>query len=182
MTAQPLRLFGDPVLRAPAVEVTAFDDDLRRLVRALWDTMEAHRGAGLAAPQIGVGLRVFTYHCDGAAGHLVNPTLEVLGDEVREAGEGCLSIPDLTTSCRRHRSVLARGWNMRGEPVEVRGGELLSRCLQHETDHLNGVLYLDRVSSDTRQDALERIRTADWFGHGRSTPDDNPNPSPGRGR
>ena len=107
--------------------------------------MESEGGAGLAAPQLGVGLRVFTYHCDGVEGHLVNPTWTAVDEEYQDGEEGCLSIPGLYFDCRRHRDVVARGWNMHGEPVEVEGSEMLARCIQHETDHLDGVLFLDRL-------------------------------------
>ena len=95
MTVQPIRLFGDPVLRTPAAPVTTFDAELRKLVADLTDTMHDEGGAGLAAPQLGVGLRVFTYDCDDFSGHLVNPTFDVVGDEEQLGPEGCLSIPGL---------------------------------------------------------------------------------------
>ena len=163
MTVQPIRLFGDPVLRTPAAEVVDFDKELANLVRDLWETMESKNGAGLAAPQLGVGLRVFTYRCDGAAGHLVNPTWTALGDEYQLGEEGCLSIPGMYWDCRRHRDVVARGWNMHGEPVEVHGSDMLARCIQHETDHLDGVLFVDRLDAETRKAAMKAIRAADWF-------------------
>ena len=121
MTVQPIRLFGDPVLRTPADPVTTFDAELRKLVADLTDTMHDEGGAGLAAPQLGVGLRVFTYDCDEFSGHLVNPTFDVVGDEEQDGPEGCLSIPGLSWDCRRHLHVVARGWNEHGEPVDDRG-------------------------------------------------------------
>ncbi|GAA0515169.1 peptide deformylase 1 [Saccharopolyspora subtropica] len=163
MTVQPIRLFGDPVLRTRADEVVDFDKELRTLVQDLWDTMEAQGGAGLAAPQLGVSLRVFTYHCDGFAGHLVNPTWTAVGDEEQFGPEGCLSIPGMTWDCLRNRHVVARGWNMHGDPVEVEGTDLLARCIQHETDHLDGVLFVDRLDEQTRKQALREIRSAPWF-------------------
>jgi peptide deformylase len=166
VTVQPIRLFGDPVLRTPAVAVVDFDKELRTLVKDLWDTMESEQGAGLAAPQLGVGLRVFTYHCDGAAGHLVNPTWTAVDEEYQDGEEGCLSIPGMYFDCRRHLNVVARGWDMHGEPVEVEGSEMLARCLQHETDHLDGVLFLDRLTAETRKAAMKEIRQAEWFDGG----------------
>lgn len=166
MTVQPIRLFGDPVLRTPAVEVVDFDKELHTLVKDLWDTMESEGGAGLAAPQLGVGLRVFTYHCDGFAGHLINPTWTSVGEEQQDGEEGCLSIPGMYYDCLRFQTVVARGWNMHGEPVEVEGTDLLARCLQHETDHLDGVLFLDRLDAQTRKAAMKAIREADWFDGG----------------
>ncbi len=163
MTVQPVRLFGDPVLRTPAEEVVDFDKELRTLVKDLWDTMEDQGGAGLAAPQLGVGLRVFTYHCDGFAGHLINPSFDVVGAEEQFGLEGCLSIPGMSWDCLRYRQVVARGWNMHGDPVEVEGSDLLARCIQHETDHLDGVLFVDRLDAATREQALREIRQAEWF-------------------
>lgn len=166
MTVQPIRLYGDPVLRTPAAEVVDFDKELRTLVRDLWDTMDKNGGAGLAAPQLGVGLRVFTYHCDGSAGYLVNPGFEVVGEEVRFDREGCLSVPGLSWDCGRYDHVVARGWNVHGEPVEVEGTQLLARCVQHEVDHLDGVLFVDRLDEGTRERALREIERAEWFeGH-----------------
>ena len=163
MTVQPIRLFGDPVLRTPAIEVVDFDKELRNLVKDLWDTMEEQGGAGLAAPQIGVGMRVFTYHCDGAMGHLVNPVWTALDEEIQDGPEGCLSIPGLGWDCRRLRNVVARGFNVHGEPVEIEGSDLLARCIQHETDHLDGVVFLDRLDDATRKKAMKEIRAAEWF-------------------
>jgi len=164
VAVQPIRLFGDPVLRTPAVEVTDFDRELRRLVADLADTMLAEGGAGLAAPQIGVGLRVFVYRLDGFAGHLVNPTFDAVGEDTQDGEEGCLSIPGLAWDCRRYLSVVARGRDMHGEPVEIEGTEMLARCIQHEVDHLDGVLFVDRLDEQTRKRALREIREAPWFG------------------
>lgn len=163
MTVQPIRLFGDPVLRTRAAEVVDFDKELRTLVKDLSDTMSERGGVGLAAPQIGVGLRVFTYHCDGVGGHLINPSWTVVGDGYEVGPEGCLSIPGLSWDCRRHEHVVATGWNQHGEPVVVEGTELLARCVQHETDHLDGVLFIDRLTPALRKQALKEIRAADWF-------------------
>jgi peptide deformylase len=163
VAVQPIRLFGDPVLRSPAVPVTDFDKELRRLVTDLTDTMRNAPGAGLAAPQIGVGLRVFTWDVDGEVGHLVNPTLD-LSEEEQHGPEGCLSLPGLSLDCTRAMRVVARGFDMHGEPVTIEGHELLARALQHETDHLDGVLFLDRLDKETRRTAMKAIRESDWFG------------------
>ena len=108
MTIRPIRLFGDPVLRHKAVPVVDFDTELRNLVRDLTDTMLDANGGGIAAPQIGVGLRVFTYVVDGEVGHVVNPLVEVIGDEEQTEQEGCLSIPGLRFDCRRPRGAERR--------------------------------------------------------------------------
>jgi peptide deformylase len=166
---QPIRLFGDPVLRTPAVPVTDFDKELRRLVADLTDTMVEAPGAGLAAPQIGVGLRVFTWYVDGELGHLVNPSLD-LSEELQDGPEGCLSIPELTFDCKRAMRVVAKGFDMYGEPVVVEGSDLLARAIQHESDHLDGVLFVDRLDREARKAAMRAIREAPWFGDGLAGP------------
>ncbi|MDQ1586765.1 MAG: peptide deformylase [Actinomycetota bacterium] len=163
MPVQPIRLFGDPVLRTPADPVRDFDKELRTLVKDLGETMMAAPGVGLAAPQIGVGLRVFTYYVDDVLGHLVNPTLD-LSDEEQDGDEGCLSFPGLTYPTVRALRVVAKGMNMYGEPVTVEGSDLLARCVQHETDHLDGILFIDRLDREQRKLALRAIREADWAG------------------
>ncbi|HWB65691.1 MAG TPA: peptide deformylase [Mycobacteriales bacterium] len=164
MPVRPIRLFGDPVLTTPAEPVTTFDKELRNLVSDLAATMLEAPGVGLAAPQLGVSLRVFTYHVDDVGGHLVNPVLRVVGDEDQEGDEGCLSIPGLNFPTRRKQSVIATGFDMYGEPVTVSGSDLLARCFQHEVDHLDGVLFVDRLDPEVRAEALRAIREAEWFG------------------
>jgi len=165
VTVLPIRLFGDPVLRTPAEPVVDFDKELRTLVADLEQTMLDAPGQGLAAPQIGVGLRVFTYHVDESmAGHLVNPVLHFPDDEEQDGPEGCLSIPGLQFDCRRRANVVAHGQNMWGDPVTVEGTAMLARCLQHETDHLDGVLFVDRLDAGTRKAAMRAIREAEWNG------------------
>ncbi|MBF4163179.1 peptide deformylase [Nocardioides acrostichi] len=180
MPVQPIRLFGDPILRKPAVEVTHFDKELRTLVADLTDTMLDAPGAGLAAPQIGVGLRVFTYNVEGEVGHLVNPTLE-LSKEQQDGLEGCLSIPDMTFECLRALSVVANGFDMHGEPVTIHGTDYLARAIQHETDHLDGVLFVDRLDAETRKLAMKEIREAEWFAASPPTVKVSPHPMRGLG-
>jgi len=177
---QPIRLFGDPVLRQRAIEVVDFDKELHKLVEDLTDTMLDAPGAGLAAPQIGVGLRVFTWHVDGEVGHLVNPVLD-LSEEEQFGPEGCLSIPELAFDCRRALNVVARGFDLHGEPVTIEGSELLARALQHETDHLDGVLFIDRLDDETRKLAKKAIREAEWFGLETPTVKVSPHPTGGLG-
>jgi peptide deformylase len=164
VSVTPIRLFGDPVLRIPAVPVVDFDEELRQLVGDLTETMFAAGGAGLAAPQIGVGLRVFTWFVDGELGHLVNPDVVPVGGETEEAPEGCLSIPGFRWDCRRHLHVVATGWNMHGDPVRIEGSQLLARAVQHETDHLDGVLFVDRLDDEARAAALAALGGAEWAG------------------
>ncbi|MEI6869518.1 MAG: peptide deformylase [Actinomycetota bacterium] len=163
MSIKPIRHFGDPVLVTPADTVLTFDKELRTLVKDLTETMLDAPGAGLAAPQIGVPLRVFVWDVDEAIGHLINPTLD-LSDEIQEGDEGCLSFPDLVYPTPRAFRAVAKGFNMHGEPIVVEGTELLARALQHETDHLNGILFIDRLSEADRKIAMKDIRESDWFG------------------
>lgn len=164
MAVHPVRLFGDPVLRTPADPVTSFDERLARTVEDLMDTVDHENGAGLAAPQIGLSTRVFVYTCGGRSGHLVNPEWEPLGDETVEESEGCLSIPGISEPTERYARVTARGLDVRGEPVEFEADGILARAVQHETDHLDGVLFLQRLTPERRRTAMAAIRASRWFG------------------
>ncbi|WP_434743716.1 peptide deformylase [Micromonospora sp. SH-82] len=166
MTVQPIRLFGDPVLRTPADQVVDFDVELRKLVTDLTDTMREQNGAGLAAPQLGVGLRVFTFDVDDVVGHLVNPVLEFPDEEEQDGPEGCLSIPGLYFDTKRRQHVIAKGYNSYGDPMQIVGTGLMARCVQHETDHLDGVLFLDRLDPAGRKTAMKAIREAEWYDPG----------------
>jgi peptide deformylase len=168
MSIQPIRLFGDPVLVTPAALVVDFDKELRTLVADLTDTMLEAPGAGLAAPQIGVGLRVFVWDVDEALGHLINPTLD-LSEELQDGEEGCLSFPALSYETPRAFRAVAKGFNMYGEPITVEGTELLARCLQHETDHLDGIVFIDRMSPQDRKLAMKEIRESEWFASAQTT-------------
>jgi peptide deformylase len=161
VSVKPIRLFGDPVLRMAAQPVTTFDLELRNLVKDLTETMRDAPGAGLAAPQIGVSLRVFTYFVEGELGHLINPDL-TLSEEEQDGPEGCLSLPGLTFDCKRAHGVVARGFNEYGDPVTIEGTQRLARCIQHETDHLDGVIFIDRLDAEQRKAALRAIREAEW--------------------
>jgi peptide deformylase len=162
MSIQQIRYFGDPVLTTPASVVVDFDKELRTLVKDLTDTMLDAPGAGLAAPQIGVPLRVFVWDVDEALGHLINPTL-TLSQELQDGEEGCLSFPELRYETPRAMRAVAQGFNMYGEPITVEGTEFLARALQHETDHLNGILFIDKLSAEDRKLAMKVIRESDWF-------------------
>jgi peptide deformylase len=175
VSVREIRLFGDPVLRTKALPVETFDKELRRLVQDLTDTMLEAPGAGLAAPQLGVGLRVFVYHVDGEPGHLVNPDLD-LTDEMQEGEEGCLSIPGVYLDTPRAYGVVAKGWNMYGDPVTIEGTEVLARAIQHETDHLDGILFIDRLDPESRREAMRLIRESSWFGEPRPVIKDSPHP------
>ena len=162
MPTQEIRFFGDPVLVTPAALIIDFDKEVRTLISDLTQTMLDAPGAGLAAPQIGVPLRAFVWHVNDELGHLINPTL-VLSGEIEIDDEGCLSFPELTFPTPRSIRAVARGFNMYGQPIEVDGSELLARALQHETDHLDGILFIDRLSKADRKLAMKEIRETDWF-------------------
>lgn len=164
MSIKNIRIFGDAVLTKKADEVKDFDREIQQLVKDLTETMREAPGVGLAAPQIGVSLRVFTYCVEeDKPGHLINPVLQL--SEARQYGdEGCLSLPGLVFDTDRSFGVIARGKNMYGEDVVIEGSELLARCIQHETDHLDGILFVDRLDSDTRKLAMKSIRESEWFG------------------
>ena len=166
MTVLPIRLIGDEVLRAQAEPVTDFDAELRTLIADLSETLEATGGAGLAAPQLGVSLRVFAISpkiTDGEIHHLVNPVLDFPDSEDQDGPEGCLSIPGVYLDTRRRRNVIAKGFSAHGDPVQVVGEGLLARCIQHETDHLDGVLFVDRQRPEQRDRLLATIREAAWY-------------------
>jgi len=179
VAVKPIRLFGDPVLRTPAEPVGDFDAELRKLVEDLTETMVDAPGTGLGAPQIGVGLRVFTYHVEDELGHLINPSLD-LSDETETGEEGCLSIPGLAFPTERALRTVAKGYNVYGEPVTVEGTALLARCVQHETDHLDGVLFIDRLDPEQRKLAMKAIREAEWFGEPVPVVKASPHPTLGK--
>jgi peptide deformylase len=164
VTVTPIRLLGDPVLRSPADPVVDFDKELRTLVRNLTDTLLDAGGAGLAAPQIGVGLRVFVYDVEDVLGHLINPVLSFPDEEEQDGAEGCLSIPGLYYDTKRRLNAVAKGFNSYGDPLQIVGTGMIARCVQHETDHLDGVLFLDRLDAETRKLAMREIRGAQWYG------------------
>lgn len=163
ISIKPIRLFGDPVLRTRADPVRDFDAELRKLVKDLTETMQDAPGVGLAAPQIGVSLRVFTYYVDDQLGHVVNPSLDLSPEEETDE-EGCLSFPGLVYPTVRAHGVVAKGFNMHGEPITLEGTGQLARCVQHETDHLDGVLFIDRLDQAQRKLAMKEIREAEWWG------------------
>ncbi|UPO78067.1 peptide deformylase [Arthrobacter sp. Helios] len=162
MAILTIRIIGDPVLRTRAEEVTEFGPELAKLVADMEETMEDVEGAGLAAPQVGVSLRVFTYRIDGQAGHIVNPVLELSEDLQEDEVEGCLSIPGIGYPVPRYRWTRVTGQDKNGNPVSIEGEGMLARCFQHETDHLDGVLYIDRLEGENRKAALRAIRMADY--------------------
>ena len=167
MAVRSIRLFGDPVLKSvcdPAVPAAGgFDDGVRALVADLLETTQLPGRAGVAANQIGATIRVFSYNVDGRLGYLINPEVVEVRGEKTLTGEGCLSVPGLWFDTARHPWARARGFDVDGNEVFVEGEGVLAQALQHETDHLNGLLYLDRLDKDTRRAAMKEIRESDWF-------------------
>lgn len=163
MADRPIRHYGDPVLRTVCDPVTAFDEALRVLVRDLADTAAPDGRAAVAAPQIGVSRRVFAYHLDGRVGHVVNPTVVETGGEQRDIDEGCLSVPGLWFPTPRWEYAAVEGFDADGEPVRVEGGGVFAQMLQHETDHLDGIVYIETLPGERRREARSAIRRADWF-------------------
>ena len=158
-----IRLLGDPVLRERCREVDTVDDEVRELVEDLRATMYDADGIGLAAPQVGVPLRVFVYDAreeEHLPGVLINPRIVESSGSVRES-EGCLSIPDLTELVERHERVVVEGLDADGRDVRLDADGLLSRCLQHESDHLDGVLFFDRISPLKRRMLLAKWAKGD---------------------
>lgn len=163
MAMRELRYFGDPVLKTACDPVTRFDKATQSLVTDLLDTVSAPGRAGLAAPQIGVSLRAFSYNVDDDFGYVLNPKIVEASDEQHHIEEGCLSVPELQFPTERAKRVVVRGVDMRNEPVTVQGEDVLAQCLQHETDHLDGLLYLDRLATDQKREALRQARQTNWF-------------------
>ena len=163
MTVREIRLFGDPILRSTADPVTRFDQSVVSLVNDLVDTVTIAGRAGVAANQIGVGLRAFSVNIDGDVNYVINPVLdEVRGDPVL-TDEGCLSVPGYTFPRSRYPWARVSGVDVNGDPVVIEGGGLLAQAIQHEVDHLNGLLYIEGLDPDVKRLAMREIRAAEWF-------------------
>jgi peptide deformylase len=163
VTVRTIRLFGDPVLKAPSAPVETFDEGTRALARDLVDTVELPGRAGVAAPQIGVALRAFSYNIDGDIGYVINPSLVEVSGEPERIGEGCLSVPGLWHDVLRYPHAKVVGVDADGEEIVLEGDGLFAQALQHETDHLDGKLYLDRLDPETRRVAMREVRESAWF-------------------
>jgi peptide deformylase len=163
MTVREIRLFGDPVLKTVSDPITQFDEKARALIQDLIDTTKLPGRAGVAAPQIGVNLRAFSYNVNGQVGYLINPVLVELSGEKSEIDEGCLSVPDLWHKTPRYEYAKAVGLDLDGNTVEIEGSGLLAQALQHECDHLDGMVYLDRLTDTERKLAMKNLRATDWF-------------------
>lgn len=163
MTVREIRLYGDPVLRTVCDPIFAIDDKVRALIEDLIDTTKLPGRAGVAAPQIGVSLRAFSYNVDGKVGYLINPEIVELSGEKILVDEGCLSVPGLWHKTPRFQNAKAVGIDLDGNQVELSGSGLMAQALQHECDHLDGMVYLGRLESEERKAAMKNLRETDWF-------------------
>ncbi|KJC63175.1 peptide deformylase [Agreia bicolorata] len=163
MSVREIRLFGDPVLKTVSDPVVVIDDRIRGLVEDLLDSVRLPGRAGVAASQIGVNLRAFSYNVDGRIGYILNPEIIELSGEPQLVDEGCLSVPGLWFPTLRHPFARATGIDLDGNAIEVSGTGVMAQALQHETDHLDGLLYLDRLDKPARREAMKQVRESDWF-------------------
>lgn len=163
MALREIRVIGDPILRTECDWITDINDGVRSLVADLLEGVDLEGRAGLAAPQIGVGLRAFSWNIDGEIGYVLNPRLvEVSEDEFQDGEEGCLSVPGLWYPTKRAWYAKVEGIDLDGNDVVLEGEELMARMLQHETDHLEGMIYIDRLDRPTRKQALRDIRNSNF--------------------
>lgn len=163
MAVREIRLFGDPVLKTKSEPISEITDSVRALIGDLEETTLLPGRAGVAANQIGVSLRAFSYHVDGKVGHLINPEVVELTGEVVELEEGCLSLPEIWSKTPRYSKVKVSGTNLQGETVVLEATGLLAQVLQHEIDHLDGLVYLDRLDTAARKICMAELRESSWF-------------------
>ena len=164
MAILTIRTLGDPILRSKATPVTAFDDDLAQLASDMHETMRAAPGVGLAASQVGRLVRVFVYDSgdEGERGTLVNPEIVWASEETEEAEEGCLSLPGTYYPVTRAIAVKVRAQELSGAPIEKEAEGFLARIFQHEIDHLDGILFIDRLAPELRKEAMKALRDQDF--------------------
>ncbi|WP_349904703.1 peptide deformylase [Parafrigoribacterium humi] len=162
MTERQIRIFGDPVLKTVSDPI-AEGTDVSGLIEDLLDTVKLPGRAGVAAPQIGVNQRAFSYNVDGEIGYVINPVLVEVSGEPELMDEGCLSVPGFYFERLRYPFARVTGTDLDGKPVELSGTGLMAQALQHETDHLDGRLYIEGLEKDTRREAMRQIRDAPWF-------------------
>jgi peptide deformylase len=162
VTERQIRLFGDPVLKTVSDPVRP-EDDVRGLVEDLIDSVKVPGRAGVAAPQIGVNQRVFSYNVDGRVGYVINPVLVEVSGEPELVEEGCLSVPGLYFERLRYPYAKVTGVDLDGKPVELDGTGVMAQALQHETDHLDGKLYIEGLDKERRREAMAKIRNSPWF-------------------
>lgn len=164
MAVREIRLYGDPILANPSEPINTIDDGIRALVVDLCDTVREPGRAGVAACQIGVGLRAFSINIHGKIDYVLNPRLVETSGEPSEIDEGCLSVPDLFFPTRRFPHARVEGIDVEGRPVVLEGDGLMAQALQHEYDHLDGIVYVRRLTGEPRHQAMAAIRSAAWFG------------------
>jgi peptide deformylase len=175
---RPIRIYGDPVLHTPAEAVKVFDQDLSDLVQDMFETMENAPGVGLAAPQVGVSLRVFVYDYpddddNPRRGVVINPTIEigpVSQDDPDEElhSEGCLSVPGERFSLQRSDWAIIEGVDLDQKPIKIRAEGWFARIFQHEFDHLEGIIYVDKLQEVTKKEAFETMAELGWNEPGKS--------------
>ena len=163
MAERDIRIYGDPVLKSATEPIAEIDEGVRALVADLLDTVKPAGRAGVAATQIGVGRRAFSYNVDGEIGYIINPEIVELGGELAPVEEGCLSVPGLWFPTPRYSYAKVRGIDLEGKEIVLEGTGLMAQALQHETDHLDGLLYLDRLEAKYRREAMKQVRESSWF-------------------
>ena len=163
MAVREIRLFGDPVLKTASLPILEITDSTRALIADLEQTTSIVGRAGVAANQVGVNLRAFGYHVEGVVGHLINPEILELSGELVELDEGCLSLPEIWGKTPRYTKVSIRGQKVTGEVVEIQAEGLLAQVFQHEIDHLDGLVYLDRLDAPARKVCMAALRETSWF-------------------
>lgn len=163
MAVRDIRFFGDPILRSPCDPIDPSSNAAQALVTDLIDTVKEPGRAGVAANQIGVGLRAFSYNVDGEVGYILNPVLESVEGEAELVDEGCLSVPGFSYPRRRYPRATVSGVLLDGSPITLSGEGLMAQALQHECDHLDGHLYIEGLEPEVKREAMAAIREAEWF-------------------
>ena len=163
MAVRDIRFFGDPILRSPCDPIDPSSETAQALVADLIDTVKEPGRAGVAANQIGVGLRAFSYNVDGEVGYILNPVLESVEGEAELVDEGCLSVPGFSYPRRRYPRATVSGVLLDGSPITLSGEGLIAQALQHECDHLDGHLYIEGLEPEVKREAMAAIREAEWF-------------------
>ena len=163
MADRQIRLFGDPVLKTVSDPIPEITDSVKKLIRDLEQATDLPGRAGVAAPQIGVNLRAFSYKVDGVIGHLINPAIVETFGVPELVDEGCLSLPEIWSKTPRFPKVRVTGTTLSGEQVSIEATGLLAQVFQHEIDHLDGLVYLDRLDHQARKISMAALRETSWF-------------------
>ena len=169
MTVRPIRLFGDPVLRSVCDPITPGDPKAKPLIDDLLEGVAVPGRAGLAANQIGVGQRAFSYNVENQIGYIINPVIAEVSGEPELVEEGCLSVPGFFFPRLRYPYARVTGIDLDGNPVELSGTGLMAQALQHETDHLDGHLFIEGLEPDVKREAMQAIRASTWWRTGASS-------------